>query len=415
MPNPTANMPTVSGARWRATHQHSVDAVLGAGVRTVTSRGNQFVNHDAWTGRAFLAAMCRWAAANPGATPDSYAISLLVNEANGAVVYNPGIAIAQTPDDLPIGTRDALVGGAYHEAWHTKYSRRKPLTFNEVKPVMERWGLLTQGSWAMLAGKVLEWSNIIEDIRIERVGCREFPGALPRMEALQDLILRQESEGLASARAHGAKINTALNAVTCYFRDVGLGYKTLAQRTALAGYDAQGVMFVETVLRPQLDAAMNLGAEDDLACVWLAMEVVAAIANASQGDGEGEDGEQGQQGKPDKGDKSKSKSKSKSKQDKGEQDKGEQGEQDGGSEGGDDSEEQDGGSDAKGKGKGSKDEQDKQDGKGKGSNAPRTFKVGDRAKLKAGPYAGREVEVTYASPPDENGVQDLRFALVEPD
>jgi len=424
MPTPTANMPTVSGAKWRATHQHSVDAVLGAGVRTVTSRGSQFVNHDAWTGRAFLAAMCRWAASNPGATPGSYEVGLWLNEANGACVYNPGIAIAQTPDDLPIGTRDALVGGAYHEAWHTKYSRRKPLTFNEVKPVMERWGLLTQGSWAMLAGKVLEWSNIIEDIRIERVGCREFPGALPRMEALQDLILRQESEGMASARAHGAKINTALNAVTGYFRDVGLGYTTLAQKTALAGYDKQGVMFVELVLRPQLDAAMKLGAKDDLACVWIAMEVVAAIANASQGEsGEGDgEGEQGQQGKPDKskqdkGDKSKSKSKSK--QDKGEQDKGEQ---DGGSEGGDDPEEQDGGSDAKGKGKGSKDKQDKQeqdkqeqDGKGKGSNAPRTFKVGDRAKLKAGPYAGREVEVTYASPPDENGVQDLRFALVEPD
>jgi hypothetical protein len=268
------------------------------------------------------------------------------------------------------------VGGAYHEAWHTRYSRRTSLALYEVaQPLAERWGLLKVGSWANLAGKVLEWSNIIEDIRIERVGCREFPGALPRMEALQDLILKQESEGMASARAHGIKVNKALNAVTCYFRDVGLGYTTLAQKTALKGYDAQGVMFVETVLRPQLDAAMNLKAKDNLACVWLAMEVVAAIANASQGDGEGEDGEQG---KPEK-------------------QKGQ-----------------------KGKGKGKPEKQDKpeqgeQGGKGKGSNAPRTFKVGDRATVKAGPYAGREVEVTFASAPDENGVQDLRFALVEQD
>ena len=377
-------MPTVSGAKWRATHQHSVDAVLGAGVRPVTSRGDEFVNRDSWTGRAFLAAMCHWAARNARYTPDSLAVGLWVNEANAAYVSNPSIVIAQTPEDLPIGTRDALVGGAYHEAWHTKYSRRTPLALHEVvKPVLGRWGLLKQGSWATLSGQVLKWSNVIEDIRIERVGCREFPGAHPRMEALQDLILQQESEGLASARAHGVKVNTALNAVTCYFRDVGLGYNTLAQRTALAGYDKQGVMFVETVLRPQLDAAMNLGAEDDLGCIWLAMEVVAAITNASQGEPK--------QDKQDKGSKDKQDKQDKGSKDKGSKDKQEQDKQD----------------------KGSKDKQEQD--KGKGSDAPRTFKVGDRANLKAGPYAGREVEITHASPPDENGVQDLRFALVEPD
>lgn len=404
---PTPTLPTVSGAKWRGTHQHSIDAVLGANVRKVTSRGNQFVNHDTWTGRAFVAAMCKWAQANPGATPTSYDVGMWLTEANGAYVRDPGIVIANTPDDLPVGTRDALVGGAYHEAWHTKYSRRKPLAYGEVsRPVLDRWSLLTQGSWANLASKVLEWSNIIEDIRIERCGCKDYPGALPRMEALQDLILKQESEGLASARAHGIKVNKALNAVTCYFRDVGLGYNTLAQRNAIKGYDKQGVMFVETVLRPQLDAAMKLKAKDDLDCLWLAMEVVAAIVNASQG-GEGEDGEQeqdGQQGKPEKQEGKGSKSKGKGKPEKGDKsDKSEKGEQGEGSDAdGDESGDEQG--DDKGKGK-----------QGKGSNAPRTFKVGDRAKLKAGPYAGREVEVTFASEPDENGVQDLRFALVEED
>lgn len=405
---PTPTLPTVSGAKWRNTHQHSIDAVLGANVRKVTSRGSQFVNHDTWTGRAFVSAMCKWAQANPGSTPTSYDVGMWLNEANGAYVHNPGIAIAQTPDDLPIGTRDALVGGAYHEAWHTKYSRRKPLSYNEVaKPVLDRWSLLTQGSWANLAMKVLEWSNIIEDIRIERVGCKDYPGALPRMEALQDLILKQESDGLASARAHGIKVNKALNGVTCYFRDIGLGYTTLAQKTALKGYDKQGVMFVETVLRPQLDASMKLKAKDDLDCLWLAMEVVAAIVNASQGGDEGEDGseqeQEGQQGKPEKQKGKGSKSKGKGKPEQG--DKPEQGEQGEGSDAdGDEGDSEDGDGDEQGDDKGKQ---------GKGSNAPRTFKVGDRAKLKAGPYAGREVEVTFASEPDENGVQDLRFALVE--
>jgi len=242
------------------------------------------------------------------------------------------------------------------------------------------------------------------------------------MEALQDLILKQESEGLASARAHGIKVNKALNGVTCYFRDIGLGYTTLAQKTALKGYDGQGVMFVETVLRSQLDAAMNLKAKDDLDCLWLAMEVVAAIVNASQGKDEAEDGSEEQEGKPEKQKGQKGKPEKGEKQDKGEQgDPSDEDEDDGSEDGDGDSGEQDS------KGKPSKDKSDKQDeqdksdksdkqdGKGKGSNAPRTFKVGDRAKLKAGPHAGREVEVTFASEPDASGVQDLRFALVEQD
>jgi hypothetical protein len=212
-------------------------------------------------------------------TPDSYQIALWVEDANADWV-DPSIVIAQTPDDLPVSTRDALVGGAYHEAWHTKYSRRTRLRVEEVlDETLLRWGRI---DWAKMAGKLLEWSNIVEDIRIERVGCREFPGALKRMEALQDLILAQEEEGLEKARKVNQPVNSKLHAVTCYFRDVGLGYDTVAQRRAFESYDADGVRFVEETLRPELDTALSLHKKDENSCLWLAMDVMAKIVQEAQ-------------------------------------------------------------------------------------------------------------------------------------
>ena len=42
------------------------------------------------------------------------------------------------------------------------------------------------------------------------------------------------------------------------------------------------------------------------------------------------------------------------------------------------------------------------------------YKVGDRAKLTVGEYAGRTVEIVRAGLPDEKtGEQDLEYALVE--
>jgi len=270
---------TLPGQKWRQTHQASIDGVLGAGVRRVESRGQQFFNRDKWPLRKLITVMCEWAGKNPGSTPDEYQIGYWVELANADYV-DPGIVIAQTPDQLPLSTRDALVGGAYHEAWHTKYSRRTRLRVDEVRgQILSRWSRI---DWAKLSGKLLEWSNIIEDIRIERVGCVDFPGALSRMEALQDLILRQEEEGLEKAREMKMPVNGKLHTVTCYFRDKGLGYDTPTQRRAFASYDADGIRFVEETLKPELDRAMALGPKDDNDSLWVAMDVLAKIVEEAR-------------------------------------------------------------------------------------------------------------------------------------
>ena len=408
----------LDGSKWRRTHQATVDGVLSHinETRKVRSQGSMFFNQDSWTARAFTAALCEWARLNPASAPDRYDIEDWVQAANRAEHSvgdsNRGITIASTPDDLPRWLAFALVGGGYHEAWHTLYSRRTAIHIKEVmSTVQDLWKLVPYAphegkkGWAGLTKALLDWSNVIEDIRIERLGCKQFPGSPAKMEALQDLILKQEREGREAASLAGVPTNDALSVVMATFRDVGLGYETPDQDAALRGCQErspEGYRFVtEGPLKPLLARAIALGPEADLDCLWLAMEVVAAIVKASEApqeapkpqpapedsdeDEEEQEGEQeGQgtgQGEP--------------------QEPQEQGQQDAYPEDEPDDSSQDG---------------KKAPPQKKGPELPPLYKKGDRAKLKAGPYAGREVEVTRASlPHPETGVQNLEFALIEED
>jgi hypothetical protein len=379
---------TLDGQWWRNTHQRHLDSIL-SGVsehRTVTSRGSQFVNHDNWTGRAFIAAMCEWARLNPTLTPTKSDVEGWVWTANRFYVHDKGVHIASTPDDLPKGLARALVGGICHEGWHTLYSRRTRIHIDEVWPkVQTLWARVPydpangKRGWSGLTGALLNWSNIIEDIRIERVGCKEFPGSPPNMEALQDLILDQEEKGRVVAEHRKVEINDDLAVVTGTFRDLGLGYDTVTQKNALRKYTERspsGYKFVtEGPLRPLLDRSIALGREDDLDCVWLAMEVVATIVDASQAPPPPPPPPKGQgQSQPPPPNKQQEAS-----------DFDTEGEN-----------------------------EDAQP--APPTDKPLLYKKGDRARLKTGPHAGREVEVTRASlPHPETGVQRLEFALVEED
>jgi hypothetical protein len=392
-----------------------VDGVLAQinEQRTVRSLGTMFYNQDSWTARAFTAALCEWARLNPASEPDRYDIEDWVRAANRAEYQvrddQRGITIASTPDDLPRWLAYALVGGGYHEAWHTLYSRRTSIRTSEVlAKVQELWKLVPYApyegkyGWAKLTKSLLDWSNIIEDIRIERVGCKQFPGAPAKMEALQDLILKQEAEGRSVSEHRGVPVNDALSVVVGTFRDIGLGYETPDQDAALRGYrerSPEGYRFVtEGPLKSLLERAMALGPEDDLDCLWLAMECVAAIVKASeapeapqaapQPPEDSEDGQEGQEG---------------SGEGQGAGSEPPQGQQDAYPE---EQEDSDSGQSQKAA----------PQPKAKGPELPPLYKKGDRATLKAGPYAGREVEVTRASlPHPETGIQNLEFALVEED
>lgn len=297
----TLSNPTLRGSRFRQSHLHSVMAILGDQSPPVYSRGDQFYNCDRWTLRVFTLHMCNWAKANPGKTPNVRDVRAWVTSANGEAVPKRFICIANTPDNLPYNTAMALVGGGYHEALHTYWSRRETLDPRELeKEILSRWGKMPD--WSKCYGMLQEWSNVIEDIRIERNGCRQFPGIQDKMEHLQDFILDMEAKGFAQVRGHNnSKTRHALSVILGVFRDAGLGYATPRQKEAFEGYLKENPLAVAFVLNgpltPFLQAAMALGFQEDIACLPLAMDVLIALQDASTDppmeEGDSEDGQGG--------------------------------------------------------------------------------------------------------------------------
>lgn len=274
----------LQGSRWRATHRASVVAILGADAPPIYSRGSRFYNVDRWTGRLLVGFMCEWAKANPGCTPTRNQVTEWVDAANAKKPEEARhIVIAATPSLLTMRLALALTGGGYHEALHTQRSCRRDLVPDEIIDiVLPRWARV--GDWSKLFKLLQDWSNYVEDVRIERVGNQDYPGIHLKMCHLQDFILEQEFNDRQQILAQGGvdPLERAAVVAQAVFRDVGLGYQTETQDEALARYrevNPEAVALVlEGPLRPMLDEAIALTAEDDLGCLRVAMDVIVALA-----------------------------------------------------------------------------------------------------------------------------------------
>lgn len=302
----TKNIPMVQGERYRLGYAASVAGILGRDTRPVSSKGSMFYNRDRWTLRILITQMCKWAKENPGRVPTKRTVATWVKSANGERVFDPEIVLATTPDQLPLRMALAMTGGAYHEALHTLWSCRRDIQTNDVAMgILARWAKVKD--WSPLAGALLEWSNIIEDIRIERRGREEFPGTEVKFHDLQDFILSQEREGLQHVKSHGDgtgggnknKPAKAMSIITGTFRDAGLGYNTESQRAAMEEYreaDAKAhKMVLDGPLRPMLEKSVKLKQTDEFGSMWLALDVVAKLAELGQ-DQSGEESKNGQAG-----------------------------------------------------------------------------------------------------------------------
>lgn len=299
---------THQGSRYRKMWQAVADGVFPQERIPVSSAGARFFNQDNWTARAFVVAMCedlKRGVVAEGSFPEEHQISAWCRKANERQVYNPSIVVAATAEELSRRDRDAIAGGCYHEKGHTAYSCRRYLTTAEMTTLLEEvWTLVP--NWAPYAGTILQWGNLIEDIRIERLLQKDYAGTGKRLAPLQDFVLEQEIEGKAAAEHRGLPVNEDLRVVTGAFRDLGLGYDTPLQMQVLAEYEEASPEAWDLVntgeLSDLLRAAIALGdmnkPGDDLAHLTLAMKVIATLLAKSDSpmdednDGEGEgDGE----------------------------------------------------------------------------------------------------------------------------
>lgn len=367
----------LNGKKWAQSHQASVDAILdgseGREKRTVSARGEGFFNRDRWTARTLWSKLCQSVRYGNSLTRDMVEDALWY--ANRPLGSTPEIVVAEVPDRVPAWLARSSIGGNYHEAWHTEWSCRRDLTVADVwGPLSKRWALVPESDWPKFIGAVLTWSNIIEDIRIERLGCAKYPGSPDKMADLQDLILLQEEKGREASGHRAVSKNEDMSVIMGAFRDLGLGYQSERQLAVLEAYQQRSPagwnLVTQGALKPLLDRSIALDEYDDLGSFWIALEVVAVLREAllaAQDEQPPESGPEGQPGQP------------------GQQpdDYSEVGPPD-----------------------------DSDEGNGGGVETPfQLFKVGDRARKRDGTL----VEVTFAGLPDKNGRQALKWQAVLPD
>lgn len=289
--------PVVKGAQYRATHKASVLAILGGEAPRVMSKGCKFYNADRWTGRYLVKIMCEWASKNSGCVPTHGIVQQWVAEVNQFQfpARDREIVIASTPDVMPMRTAMALVGGAYHEALHTKYSCRRNLTTHEIASIIvARWAKVED--WSKYTKALLDWSNIIEDIKIERLGCGFYDGIHSRMCDLHDFVLNLEHEGRLESLKVTGKGPSAMGIVQCVFRDVGKGYETDLQQITMDRYTQWNPMAVTLVVKgpltPMVVEAIGLTADDEMGSLRVAMDVIDVLANLPKNkDGDGDSDE----------------------------------------------------------------------------------------------------------------------------
>lgn len=275
---------TFSGAHWRATHQATVEGVLVGTrlTRPVVSRGSEFSNHDHWSALRFADRMLRWVELHPGLKPTYKEVADWCSHANHRKQgLQPHIVIAHTPDKLTHRVALALDGGACHEGWHTRFSRRRAVKPDEMaKLVLPGWERVED--WSSKVRMLQELFGYVEDVRIERLGVKIQPATKQPMRDLQDFVLAQEQRARLVAQAHGMSEADCFTPVGVAFgtlRDLGLGYNTPSARHIMAlrkQYQPEIVELVQTVLRPLLDEIIELG-NDDLGFIRKSMDVVVAL------------------------------------------------------------------------------------------------------------------------------------------
>jgi hypothetical protein len=370
----------VDRSKWLASQQVAAHSILGKNEIPVSSQGSNFYNVGRWTCRVAQSKITDSLKLGNAFSREMVMNAILV--ANRQYVSEKKIVIASTPEKLPGWLHRASIGGVYHETWHTRYSCQRNLTMDEVyEPLVERWDLVPD--WRPYLGMVLMWGNVVEDIRIERVGCREYPGADSVMPDLQDLILRMEAEGREASDHRKNPGADTLGTIMCIFRDLGLGYQSSLQIRTLEDYKTRNPKAWDLVtngaMRPLLDRAINLSAKDDLGHWWIALEVVGMLYSLGhkQEKPQPQQPQQGGGAEPEPPPQPAPKDYVPDEEPRKAP-----------------SEEAPAGTSAEG-------------------DRPHLYRVGDRATLKGGVYKGRKVEVVFAGVPDQTGKQDLQFSLVE--
>lgn len=161
-----------------------------------------------------------------------------------ASTIKPSVTLPTVSSMLSGKDYEALLGGTYHEGWHRLRRGTTPKPKEIYRLLKPRWDGVP---WKRHQRILLEFGNILEDIRIERLGIRDFPGTRDRLVEVHDLILNRESRTFDVELRRDSSKNFLVTALRA-FRDLGLGYESEAHTRAWSHYQEASPEAVEFVL-----------------------------------------------------------------------------------------------------------------------------------------------------------------------
>jgi len=185
--------------------------------------------------RLVLQEVHNFAVKKPGKIPTDHDYNEWAWKVSNVHRVPPRIVIAATADKISRRGYMALIGGANHEAFHRLYSGQERIEGADLKECISPY---FRPDIKYQDPKIIRFlafmQNIFEDIRIERIGCREFPGVYTKMCDLADFILDQEAPLREKDLTGDFQPSRILMMV---IREVGLGYSTVKTREALEHYN----------------------------------------------------------------------------------------------------------------------------------------------------------------------------------
>ena len=244
---------SLPGAKVRAGHRASLFGVLGAkNMIPIRSSGKRFMMKGHFPYRGALQKLSEFAQSSKGkGVPSRYDYENWARDLNNdSYKVTPEICIAQTGDEISRRTYMALIGGANHEGFHRLYSGQGLVYAKQLQDCIAPFFKIgVPYHQKTILSLLAEAQNVFEDIRIERIGCAEFPGVHTKMADLADFVLDQEEDTRKFDLETLAKGKTPPPAriALAVFREVGLGYSTVKTRDALTHYKKIAPKVVELV------------------------------------------------------------------------------------------------------------------------------------------------------------------------
>lgn len=228
------------GMKWSSLAQSAVQAILASRriTRPVIVTGEEFLNRDTWYNLSYAKVISSAIDEGKLSTLTPQGLRLEAKERYSKTPFRPGIFISRVEDADP-KKGCALIGGCHHEAFHTLYSLRTDTSSidPELQNILHAAHSLSPG-WGAFA---YQWYLFLEDVRIERLGRKEFPGSFVPLCNLQDYILERETPILEDLSREVA--------LTIIFRDLGYGYATAVSKKRLEDYRERHPDIVEMCLQ----------------------------------------------------------------------------------------------------------------------------------------------------------------------